>query len=73
MAIETTIGKRSLKLELDGGIVDGKQKVVNKTFNNVKIDALDDNIHLCGSLLSNLQSKSLLQVKKVEETIIREV
>ena len=73
MAIETVIGKRALKLELDGGTVDGKQKVVNKTYNNIKVDAMDENIHTCGALLSTLQSKSLLQVKKVEEKIIREV
>lgn len=73
MAIETVIGKRALKLELDGGTVDGKQKVVNKIYNNIKFDALDDSIHLCGEALSTLQNKALLQVKKVEETIIRTV
>lgn len=73
MAIETLAEKKSLKLAFDAGIVDGKQKMSYKTLTNVKIDASDENIHLSGQALTSLQTFPLVQMKKIEESIIREV
>ena len=70
MAIVTKKEKMALKLELDAGIVDGKQKTASKSFNNVKLDALDDNLHQTATKLAGLQNKSLLNVKRVEETTL---
>lgn len=67
MATAAEIAKKSLKLELDAGIVDGKQKIASKVYSNVKTDATDENMHISGQVLSGLQSKSLLMVKKIEE------
>lgn len=72
MAIATSVTRKSLKLELDGGIVNGKQKVVSKSFNSLKADAQDTNIHTCGVVLADLQEKDLLNVKRLEEVIITE-
>ncbi len=70
MAVIGIKERLSLKLELDDGLVDGKQKVKSKTLNNVKVNALDDNLHGAALALAGLQSKSLLKVKRVEETAL---
>ena len=72
MAIIGTKEKLALRLELDGGIVDGKQKIQSKVLNNVKTDAVDENLHATAVALVSLQSKSLLKVKRVEETLLTE-
>lgn len=72
MAITTVKEKMSLKLELDAGILDGKQKVKSKVFNNVKTDATDDSLHEVAVTLAGLQDKDLLNVKRIEETLLRE-
>ena len=38
MAIQAIAEKVSLKIELDGGIVDGKQKVNYKSFSKIKTE-----------------------------------
>ncbi|MBC8590069.1 DUF1659 domain-containing protein [Wansuia hejianensis] len=68
MAIITVKEKTSLKLELDGGIVDGKQKIQSKSYNNVKTTAADEDLHSAAISLGGLYDKELLNVKKVEET-----
>lgn len=72
MAIIGTKEKLALRLELDGGIVDGKQKIQSKVLNNVKTNAADENLHGTAVALVSLQSKSLLKVKRVEETLLTE-
>ena len=59
-----------LKLELDNGIVDGKQKIQSKTFNKVRTDVADEDLHGVGVILADLQSKELLKVKKVDEVTL---
>jgi len=73
MAIEVMAEKKTLKLELDAGIVDGKQKVSSKSYSNLKLDATDDNIHASGEALAGLQELPLMKVKKVEESVITNV
>lgn len=72
MAIVSNKEKLALKLELDGGLVDGKQRTISKVFNNVKTNAVDENIHSTAITLAGLQNKSLLKVKRVEETTLTE-
>lgn len=72
MAIIGTKEKLALKLELDAGVVDGKQKVSSKLLNNIKTNAADENLHGTAIALVGLQSKSLLKVKRVEETLLTE-
>ncbi len=72
MAVIGIKERLSLKLELDDGLVDGKQKVKSKTLNNIKVDALDANLHGTALALAGLQAKSLLKVKRIEETALTE-
>lgn len=64
--------KMALRLELDNGVVDGKQKIQSKTLNNVKTTAADENLHGVATVLASLQNKDLLKVKRVEETVLVE-
>ncbi|WP_422486360.1 DUF1659 domain-containing protein [Gudongella sp. DL1XJH-153] len=73
MAIEVMAEKKTLKLELDAGIVDGRQRISSKSYSNVKLDATDDNIHVSGETLAGLQNLPLMKVKKVEESVITNV
>lgn len=66
------ITKKGLKLELDGGVVDGKQKIDSKTYSNISLSATDENILSAGELISGLQEKALINVKRIEEAIITE-
>lgn len=70
MAILSNKERVTLKLELDGGTVNGRQRVNSKNINNVKLDATDDAIHGTGMALTELQNKGLLKIKKVEETAL---
>ena len=67
MAITAIKEKSTLKLELDNGIVDGKQKTLSKSFTKVKTDAADEEVHGTAIAIASLQSKDLLKVKRVEE------
>jgi len=72
MAIASVKEKTTLKLELDAGTVNGKQKVKSKSFNNVKTDATDESLHEVATTLAGLQQNDLLNVKRVEETLLTE-
>lgn len=73
MAILSNKERVTLKLELDGGIVDGRQRTSTKNINNMKLDATDEAIHGTGLALTGLQSKEVLKIKKVEElTLVEE-
>ncbi|MGJ0846895.1 DUF1659 domain-containing protein [Tissierella praeacuta] len=70
MAMENVKEKLALKLELDGGMVNGKQKILSKTFSQIKTTADDGNLHTVAKTIANLQQKSLLKVQKVETTTL---
>ncbi|HAE92089.1 MAG TPA: hypothetical protein DCG60_05495 [Tissierella sp.] len=70
MAMENIKEKLALKLELDGGMVNGKQKILSKTFSQIKTTADDGNLHTAAKTIANLQQKSLLKVQKVETTTL---
>ncbi len=72
MAMETLKEKLTLRLELDEGIVDGKQKLKTKSFSQVKVGASDEALYISGQALAGLQEKDLLNVKKVEVSSIWE-
>ncbi|MEW8974255.1 MAG: DUF1659 domain-containing protein [Tissierellaceae bacterium] len=73
MAISTVKEKVILKLELDNGVVEGKQKIKSKSFNGINTDATDEALHGTGIILADLQKNDLLKVKRVEElTLVEE-
>ncbi len=70
MAIHNLKEKLTLKLELDGGMVEGKQKYIGKSFSQIKPDAEDQGLYNTASALSGLQTKDLINVKKIETSSI---
>lgn len=70
MAIQSSKEKLTLRLELDGGIVDGKQKINTKSFTQIKTTAEDQALFTTASVIGNLQERDLLKVKRVEITSI---
>lgn len=66
MAIQAVAEKVSLKLELDGGIVDGKQKISHKSFSKIKTEAANEDLHGTATTMADLQEKELLAIKKIE-------
>jgi hypothetical protein len=68
MAINTVREKVVLRLELDGGIVAGKQKISPKSYSQIKNDAMDENLYNAATTLAGLQQKDLLNVKRIETT-----
>ena len=70
MAILANKEKLTLRLELDGGMVEGKQKVNTKSFTQIKTTAEDQALFNTASAIAGLQEKNLLKVKRVEVTSI---
>lgn len=66
MAIQSIKEKITLRLELDGGVVDGKQKIDSKSFTKIKATAIDENLHGAATAIAGLQDKDLVMVKKIE-------
>lgn len=68
--VETLLESKALVLQLDGGIVDGKQRLINRTFSNVKETATDEKLKESAEILMGLQERDLLKVRKREMTSI---
>lgn len=73
MAIQAIAEKLTLKLELDGGIVDGKQKIKHKSFSKIKTDAANEALHGTAATMADLQEKNLMAIKKIETSELAEV
>lgn len=67
MAIRTQKEKTTLRLELDNGIVDGRQRIIYKNFTKVKTSAQDEDLYATAAAIGGLQSKEVLGVKRLEE------
>lgn len=67
MAIKSIKEKTNLKLELDGGMVGDKQKLISKSYSKIKTDAPDQALYETAVALETLQNKSIINVKRVEE------
>ncbi|MFA5575920.1 MAG: DUF1659 domain-containing protein [Tissierellaceae bacterium] len=72
MAIGNLKEKMTLRLELDGGMVEGKQKILPRSFSQIKADANDEALYSTAVALSGLQTKDLLKVKRIEVTSLWE-
>lgn len=71
MAIVSTKNLSSIKLSLDCGIDEkGKTIVRSKSFNNLKFDALDDDIYEIVESIMSLQDFNLLQVNKIDNSTL---
>ena len=56
-----------MKIQLDDGLVNGKQKIQNKTFNKIKLDAGDADLYQAAEAISSLYAKDTLGLIRVEE------
>lgn len=61
-----------LKLILDGGTVNGKPVKVNKTYNQIKKTATDDNLLGAAGEIAGLQNKPVINVVRLEESTLSE-
>ncbi len=68
MAINPVKERLVLKLELDGGMIGDKQKVISKSFTKLKTDAPDENLYGTALVLAGLNEDGLLKVKRIETT-----
>lgn len=64
--------KVSLKIEYSEGLVDGKEKFSSKNFNNIKLDATDQNLLEFSTIVENIQDKDLSKVYKLETSVLSE-
>lgn len=55
--------KSSLLLELNGGIYDGKQKIITRRFKLVNTSATNEQIHEAGLILSSLMKDDTMRIK----------
>lgn len=72
MAIQAISEKVSLKIELDGGIVNGKQKINHKSFSKIKTDAANEDLHGTATTMAGLQERELVAIKKIETSELTE-
>ncbi len=71
MAIVSTKNVSSIKLSLDCGLDDkGKTIVRSKSFNNLKSDAIDDDIYEVVESVMGLQDFTLLKVNRIDNSTL---
>lgn len=66
MAIREIKEKSTLRLTLDEGMVDGKQKMKTKSYSKVKPEANSENIYRTGVILGSFQEKEVLDISRVD-------
>lgn len=67
MAIQNIKDKVVLRLEYDGGVFDGKTKVIRSSYSSIKIGSLDEELYAVATAIAGLQKKELLNVVKNDE------
>ena len=70
MAIKNLKENITLRLELDAGVVNGKQTISSKSFTQIKTTATDEALYSAATTIADLQEKDLLKVKRLEVTSI---
>lgn len=73
MAVSNIKEKTVLKLELDNGIVDEKQRVSTISYSKIKTSATDEEMYNTGVAIQGLQKKRLLGIKRAEEMLLASV
>ncbi len=72
MTVNSKKEKLLLKVQYDGGLVDGKSRLINKSYSRLKLDAEDQNILRTAQALSSLKDQELVNVLKVETSSLKE-
>lgn len=72
MAIQELTEKVTLKIELDGGVVDGRQKINSKSFSKIKTDVTNEDLHGTAATMAELQEKDLVGIKRIQTSQLTE-
>ena len=73
MAVVTNQADSKLKLVLNAGLDENNKDIIkNKTFSNIKSTVTNDDLYNLGVAISELQSYSLVNIKRYEEYEISE-
>ncbi|MGL5328380.1 MAG: DUF1659 domain-containing protein [Peptostreptococcaceae bacterium] len=73
MALVETNNPSSLKIKLNLGLVDGKEKTRSKSYSYVKPDATSQDIYDIAQALMALQKYDIIEVIKVDNTELNDV
>ena len=73
MAVSNIKEKTVLKLELDNGIVDEKQRTTTISYSKIRTTATDEQMYNTGVAIQRLQKKSLLGIKRTEEMLLASI
>ncbi len=69
MPLTANVVDSSLRLKFETGVdIDGNPIEKTRSYNNIKTDAVDQDIYDTSQIISNLQEHTLLSVNKVVET-----
>jgi hypothetical protein len=69
MALTVNVVDSALRLKFETGVdIDGNSIQKTRSYNNIKTDALDQDIYDSAQIISNLQEHTLLSVGKVVES-----
>lgn len=63
-----TLQSKKLKIQYDGGVVDGRAITQTKTFSTINEACTDDQLMSAATIINGLQTQTVLGVKKVEES-----
>ena len=66
----SVLEKRTLRLEHDDGIVNGKAKFKTQSVPDIKSNAADDGLYAVGVAYNALSAKMVVNVKKVDTSAI---
>lgn len=70
MAITSDILSTKMVTKLNYGMVDGKEVIKSKTYNNVKTAATIDSIHAIATEICGLQVPTLEEVQRTQSSLI---
>lgn len=71
MAVNSEKEKVVLRLKFKEDSLNGQEKFSSKSYTGIKNQASDQAIYNTGKILSQLQTKELLNIAKLETTILR--
>lgn len=72
MAVNSVKEKIVMKLKFKEKTLDGKEKSSSKSYTGIKNEASDQSIYKIGKRISEIQTKKLDTISKVETTILTE-
>ncbi|MGL5692557.1 MAG: DUF1659 domain-containing protein [Peptostreptococcaceae bacterium] len=72
MAVVEIKNASSLKIKLNLGLVDGKEKTRSKSYSYLKPDANITDVHEVGQALMAIQKYDVIDIIKIDNTVLAE-